>query len=264
MIKWIYIITATLFFISCNRNTEKSIQPARDYILIQEGLSNVVPLIIHTGQAESYLMNTFHAGSDTLNSCANYAYLAGDTLDITNDPIQFEISFSQCTDHDNELKNGSLQCILYDYFNVDSSSSFVTFDAFSINNNILSGSLNIKRIGGNNYKVSTSNLKLIVGTREINYSGSLYYNMSTGSDVNLLYDNAITVIDAGSLNDRYGNDYTVNNEGISKNLSCNWFNNGFVELEDVEGESIVLDYGAGACDNHATVTYSGDDVVINL
>lgn len=264
MIRWILILVVAFSIVSCNRNTEKSIQPARDYVLIQEGLSNVIPLIIHTGQSQTYLMDNFHAGFDTLNSCASYVYLTGDTLDITNDPIQYEITFSQCTDHDEELKNGSLQCILYDYFNVDSSSCFVSFDAFSINNNILSGSVTIKRTSGNNYKISTSNLKLIVGTREINYSGSLFYNMSTGGDVNLLYDNDITVSDAGSLNDRYSNDYTVNNEGISKSLSCNWFNQGFVELEDIEGESIVLDYGAGACDNHATVTYSGDDVVINL
>jgi hypothetical protein len=249
---------------SCNRNNEKSIQPARDYVLIQESLSNVVPLVIHTGQSDSYLMDRLRNGLDTLNSCASYVYLDGDTIDISLEPIQYEITFSQCTDRDSELKNGSLQCIQYDYFNVDSASCFLTFDAFSLNNNILSGSLNIKRTSGNNYKISTSNLKLIVGTREINYSGSLVYNMGTGSDANWLYDNFISVTDEGSLNDRYSHEFTINNEGISKGLDCGWFNAGFVELEDIDGESIVLDYGAGSCDNHATITYSGDDVVIDL
>ncbi len=249
---------------SCNRTSEKSIQPARDYLLIQECLSNVVPLVIHTGQSEAYLYETLSNEEDTLNSCASYIYLDGDTLDITNEPMQFEITFSQCTDYDLELKNGTLQCILYDYFNVDSASCFVAFDAFSINNNILSGSLTIKRAGGNSYKVSTSNLKLIIGTREINYAGSLTYNMGTGGNANWLLDNFITVSDEGTLNDRYGHDFNVNNEGISKVLECDWFNNGFVELEDTDGESIVLDYGVGACDNQATVTYSGEDVVIDL
>lgn len=258
------IFALGLIIVSCNRNTEKSIQPARDYILIQEGLSNVLPLVIHTGQSESYLLEALSNGFDTLNSCATYIYLDGDTLDITNNPMQFEIAFSQCNDMDGELKNGSLQCILYDYFNVDSSSCFVTFDAFSLNNNILSGSLTIKRVGGNSYKIATTNLKLIVGTREINYEGSLLYSMGTGSDVNFLYDNFISVNDEGSLNDRYGDVFTINNDGISKELDCEWFNNGFVELEDVDGESIVLDYGAGTCDEHATVTYSGEDIVINL
>lgn len=261
---WGFVIATSILLIGCNRNSERSIQPARDYALMQEGLSNVIPLVIHTGQSETYLLGVLEAGVDTLNSCATYLYLDGDTLDITNEPIQYEVTFSQCIDHDEELKNGSLQCIQYDYFNVDSSSCFVTFDAFSIDNHILNGSMNIRRIDGNNYKISTANLKLIVGTREVNYSGSLFYNMGTGSDVNLLYDNSVVMSDAGSLNDRYGNNYVVNNEGISKILSCNWFNTGFVELEDIEGESIILDYGAGACDNQATVTYSGKDIVIDL
>lgn len=260
----VFIIFLGLILIGCNRNQGKSIQPARDYVLIQESLSNVIPLVIHTGQSEAYLLQALSDGFDTLNSCASYVYLAGDTLDISLDPIQYEITFSQCTDHDSELKNGSLQCILYDYFNVDSASCFVSFDAFSIDNNILSGSLNIKRLSGNNYKITTTNLKLIVGTREINYEGSLIYNMGTGSDVDWLFDNFINVSDAGSLNDRYSNELTINNEGISKGLDCNWFNAGFVQLEDLSGESLVLDYGAGSCDNHATVTYSGEDTVIDL
>lgn len=258
------IIFITILMVSCNRTSEKSIQPAKDYILFQEGLSNVIPLLIHTAQSQNYLLQVLHNGQDTLNSCANYVYLDGDTLDITIDPMQYEITFSQCTDLDEELKNGTLQCILYDYFNVDSSSCFVSFDGFSINDNILSGSITIKRIDGNEYKISTSNLKLIVGTREINYEGSLNYSMSTGGSVNLLFDNFIAVRDQGALNDRYGHDFMINTESISKALSCKWFNGGFVELEDTDGESIVLDYGAGACDNSATVTYSGEEVVIEL
>lgn len=259
-----YISLLSLTLYSCNRNTERSIQPARDYVLMHEGLSNVIPLVIHTGQSQTYLLDVLNYGADTLNSCASYVYLAGDTLDITNSPMQYEISFSQCSDMDHELKNGNLSCILYDYFNVDSASCFVSFDAFSVNNNILSGSLTIKRTGGNAYRVSTTNLKLIIGTREINYAGAIIYNMGTGGNVNLLLDNFIMVSDEGSLNDRYGNDFTINNEGISKELNCDWFNDGFVELEDVDGESIVLDYGAGSCDNNGTVTYSGEDILINL
>ncbi|MCB9195639.1 MAG: hypothetical protein H6600_06090 [Flavobacteriales bacterium] len=258
------VFLISIVLIGCNRTAEKSLQPARDYILIQEGLSNVVPLLIHTGQSQAYLHDVLSSGMDTLNSCATYTYLDGDTIDISVNPMQYEITYSQCNDYDQELKNGTLQCILYEYFNVDSADCFVAFDAFSINDNILSGSITIKRIGGNDYKISTSNLKLIIGTREINYSGSLFYSMGTGGNANLLYDNYISVSDEGSLNDRYGNDFTVNTEGISKELNCEWFNGGFVELEDIEGESIVLDYGAGACDNSATVTYSGEDVVINL
>lgn len=249
---------------SCNRTTERKLEPARDYALIQEGLSNVVPLIIHTGQSDNFLLETLKNGIDTLNSCATYTYLDGDTLDISNEPMQYEITFQQCIDRDMELKNGGLQCILYDYFNVDSSSCFVSFNSFSINDNILSGSLTIKRISGNTYKISTSSLKLILGTREINYAGSLFYTMGTGSNANLLYDNVISVSDEGSLNDRYGNDYIIYTEGISKGLDCEWFNEGFVQLDDADGESTVMDYGAGSCDNHATVTFSGEDVVIDL
>lgn len=264
MKKVLLYLVLILLAASCNRTKEKSIQPARDYILIQEGLSNVIPLIIHTGQSNNYLMDRIRHGLDTLNSCASYTYLGGDTVDINVEPVQYEINYNQCEDYDGELKNGSLMCILNDYFNVDSSSCFVNFDSFSINNNILVGSVLIKRNGGNNYKIITSNLKLIIGTREINYTGTVYYTLSTGSNIDWLYDNQLIVTDKGSLNDRYSQEVTVNNAGIIKNLSCEWFSEGFVELEDESKESIVLDYGDGSCDNKGVVTNSGEDIVINL
>jgi len=124
--------------------------------------------------------------------------------------------------------------------------------------------MTIKRVSGNTYKISTSNIKLIIGTREINYAGSLFYSMGTGADVNLLHDNNIMVSDEGSLNDRYGHEFNLFTDGISKNLYCEWFNEGFVQLEDANGESLVMDYGTGTCDNHATVTFSGEDIVIDL
>lgn len=260
----LFIIVIVLTLLGCTRSKERSIQPARDYALVHQDLSEIIPLIIHTGQSQNYLLDRFREGADTLNSCATYTYLQGDTVNIAIEPIQYEINFAQCYDHDGDLKNGSLKCILYDYFNVDSSSCFMSFDAFSLNNNIVTGSLNIKRISGNSYKVSTSALRIIIGTREIHYDGSITYQMSTGTDVNSLYDNKLVVLDNGFLTDRYGSEVEIHNEGISKALDCHWFYGGFVELADSEGESLVLDFGAGSCDSDATITISDEETAIKL
>lgn len=258
------LILASSLFLSCNRTKERSIQPAKDYALLHQNLSEIIPIVIHTGQSHSYLVDRLRSGTDTLNSCATYHYLQGDTVDISQSPVQFEITFSQCYDFDNELKNGTLKCIQYEYFNVDSSNCFVTFDAFSLNGNLISGSFNLRKQDGNNYKISTSNLEIIVGTRAIRYQGAMTYQMSTGAYVDLLYDNSLVVIDNSVLTDRYGTEVEIRNEGIGKSLACKWFSSGFVELEDNEAESIVLDFGTGSCDNDATVTNTNEDIIIEL
>jgi hypothetical protein len=247
---------------SCIKSKERSAQASKDYALVLSNISEVTPLIAHTIQSQAYLMDRIRSGNDTINSCANYLYISGDTVDINNENVVVEILFSQCVDFDGVLKNGSLVLNISDYFDVDSAECTVVLSDFSINNNIFSGNLKLKRKGSNQFEITTSDIKVGVGTRQISYAGRWLCNMGTGGDVTLLYDNLLEIEEEGKLVDRFGAAVQTIGTGLIRNMSCNWFNLGVSELEDEneEGESQILDFGDGSCDNIATVSLAEYEV----
>jgi hypothetical protein len=260
---WKFIIVtfmAASLISGCRKSKEKSIQASKDYALVQTNISYVAPLIIHTVQSQNYMMDRIRSGQDTLNSCASYNYISGDTVDIASQNLTVEILFSQCMDFDNALKNGSLIIELENYFDADSAMCFVKFDDFSLNDNIISGNLALQRLGGNNFEVITSNLIIFVETRQIKYAGKLKFNMGTGSDALRLYDNNLTIQEEGEITDRFGNFSQTIGTDLIRSLSCNWFGEGLVEIEDVDGDSQILDFGLGTCDNLGYITYANEEI----
>lgn len=245
---------------SCTKSKERSSQAAKDYALVLSNISEVTPLIVHTIQSQAYVMDRIRNNSDTLNSCASYLYIAGDTVDIENGNVVIEVLFSQCMDFDGVLKNGSLIVNISNYFDVDSAECTVQLTDFSINNNIFSGTLNLKRKGSNEFEITTNNVNVIVGTKQISYEGTWLCTMGTGADVGLLYDNLLEVEEIGELVDKFGSLVQTIGSDLHRDLTCNWFNQGIAELEDSEGESQILDFGDGSCDNVATVTLAEFEV----
>ncbi len=238
----------------CTKSEEKSSQGAKDYAIVMSNIADVAPLVVHTIQSQSYVLGRIRNNSDTLNSCANYQYISGDTVDIENGNVNLEILFSQCVDFDGALKNGSLLLNISNYFDVDSATCSVILSDFSINNNIFSGTLNLKRKGSNQFEIVANNVNVVIGTRQISYEGSILCTMGTGGDAMLLYDNLLEIEEEGELVDRFGAVFQTIGTGLVRDLSCNWISEGLSELEDVEGDSQILNFGNGFCDNVATVT----------
>ena len=265
MNRLIYIfVLITLLFTNCRKSKEKSIQSSKDYALVQTNISHIAPLVIHTIQSQNYLLKRLRTAEDTLNSCANYTYLQGDTVDIAVQNVKFEILFVNCIDFDGALKNGSLIVDLENYFDVDSAVCNVLLDNFSINGNIMSGNISLKRIGSNNFEVQTSNVKVFVETRQISYDGKLTLNLGTGNDIQLLYDNNLAAQEEGALVDRFGNLSLSLGNDLERNFTCNWITSGFVELEDSDGDSQVLDFGIGVCDNIGVITFAEEEVTFAI
>lgn len=254
------LVTLMLIGASCTKSTERSIQASKDYALIMTDISLIVPLVAHTVQSKGYVMDRIRSAQDSLNSCASYLYVSGDTVDITNQNLVIEVLYSQCVDFDGAHKNGSLMLNISNYFDVDSATCSVQLKDFSINNNIFSGVINFKRKGSDEFEVSATGMQIFVGTKQILYKGSWRCEMGTGTSASFLFDNLIEVEELGTLEDRFGNVFQTIGSGLVRDLSCNWFGSGVVELEDAEGESQILDYGSGSCENVATITSVENDI----
>ncbi len=260
----VLIFGMVLLLSSCVKSKERDLQTSKDYALVQNNLSMVVPLVVHSVQSKSYVLDKINSEEDTLNSCAEYHYVSGDTVDITNENVVFEILFSQCYDKDLAKKNGSLMVNIDKYFNTDSAICNLTFDAFSINDNIMQGDIRIKRINGGLFEVSSSNLTVIVGTRSIKYEGTFEMTMGTGQQTDLLYDNTFTLQDEGTILNRFG---VLNNfigTDIRRQMTCNYISSGLVVLDDNSENTQILDFGDSTCNNIATVTSAENEVSFGM
>jgi hypothetical protein len=56
----------------------------------------------------------------------------------------------------------------------------------------------------------------------------------------------------------------LNDEPVIKKFTCHWFVEGKVRIERSNAPTALLDYGAGQCDNKATITVNGVTRVITL
>ena len=69
----VLIFGMVLLLTSCVKSKERDLQTSKDYALIQNNLSMVVPLVIHSVQSKSYVLDKINSEEDTLNSCAQLA-----------------------------------------------------------------------------------------------------------------------------------------------------------------------------------------------
>ncbi len=250
-------ITLLLVFSSCVKSKEKNVQASKDFALVQTNISYIAPLVIHTIQSQAYFIERMRSNMDTLNATGVYNYISGDTVDIANENVIFEILYTQSIDIDEAFKNGSLIVEFDNYFDIDSAECSISMTDFSINNHIVSGTMTVKRIGSNQFEIKTNNFKVFIGTRQISYQGVLTCNMGTGSASSLLYDNQLEVDETGMLVDRFGALVQTIGTQLKRNFSCNWYATGITEIEDAEGNSQILDFGNGTCDNLGLIS-SGD------
>jgi len=252
-------------FSSClKKSKDKNIQPSKDYSLLQVNLSRVIPLVIQVANSRTDFVDHLIVGGDTINTCAALNYVSGDTIDISQGNVRFNMMFSNCYDFDGLLKNGTIRCDLSDYFINSNATCKVTFFDFSISGHQLNGAVLITKTGLNDYQLTLDNVTQQVGTRYIGYSGQVNYAFVRGINDTIISDDILYVIDNGVLSDRFGNLSTINNPSMARNLDCSWFSSGLVEIVDNDNNTQVLDLGNGDCNNKATITFNDEVTAFSM
>jgi hypothetical protein len=243
---------------SCKKQREKNIQVSKDYALYQTDLSTILPLVIHCTKNKSYFNQVLENQEDTLNTCAAFLLISGDTSDISNGSIDFVISFDNCIDKDNYTKNGLISATLFNYSESIGGNGLLSFSDFLIGASYLKGSISITRLSLNKYRVAASNFSITKDNKKIVYDAFLNYTISPNSEDDNLFDNFIVVNDSDVFIDRFGNEYTILNKEMYRSMSCSYFSKGKIEIVDKKNTTQVLDFGNSNCDGVAKVTYDED------
>ena len=259
-----FLIIISVIF-SCRNENNRNLQTGKDYILINNGLSHIIPLVIHSSidpvQLKLKLMNQ----SDSLNTCASFHYISGDTSAM-NGLIQYDIDFYHgCSDSDGVHKAGIVQCNLDGFLNGLNSSCEVVFDGFQIGGNFLWGGFEIVPINANNWRVITKDLRLQLSKKEIIITDTLLYSRVSGDPtVEFLLDDQFLISSNGLILDRnnaFGTGFSAN---MFKTADCRWFTQGLLEIELSDGLKQIIDFGAMDCDNEAMFEMDGNQYVIEM
>ena len=254
-----------MILVGCRRNNAaRSLQAAKDYNLIVQNLSSVVPGIIHLTKNESNLLEALRDSIDVNATCGNIIYLSGDTTDISLDPIEFEIDYPFCKDADSVIRNGKIKITLFDYLSNEDAFCNVVFNDLNFDNQELEASFVLSRVGENEFNLNPTELFQRVGTRRIQYDADFLYVFTSGIDPNGILDDVLTVAEQGVLTDRNAKVYNITNGGITRDISCKWFSSGIVEMVDEDNATQVLDYSKTLCEPTAELKFEGDSLVVNL
>lgn len=260
------LITLVGFFItSCKQNTAKTIQPARDYALIFREISSVIPIAVLETQSTQKIKTILTDSTDTLNTCASFYYISGDTSTSSFQNINFNIDYkSGCVTNDNSFKEGIINC--YSFFPFSSSEGKISlnFSNFRVDGNLFSGTIVVQKTT-EGFKATSNNLSISVGKKAIVYSGTSKWvtTIPITSDT-LIVDNHYQVSDSCQLTSRYGDAYTCVSTNLYKLCDCRWFTEGITEIVDSQNETQIIDYGKGTCENKATVSSNNDVYNVDL
>jgi len=253
----LFILIVVFVATGCKKRREKNIQPSKDFALISNDIQTIIPLVSTLTRTGDQIRTAIATGIDSLNTCATFTLVSGDTLNVSNSsPLTFDIDFgSGCVDLDDKHKKGVIRCTLYGYFSNIGANCSCSFIDFEIGGNVLSGNISITNTGALSMLITTSNLNLKVGKKYIYIDTDIRSTQLAGelSPSNLL-DNSYLLTSTAVLTDRYGKEYDVFGEDLYKHYSCKWIAGGFAELNDDDNDVQVIEFGENACDNEAVIS----------
>jgi hypothetical protein len=261
MRSFVFLLVSLFFLlnISCKKQREKNVVVSRDYAIFQQKLTEIVPLVLHITQSKSYLNDKIYRAKDSVHSQAVITLIQGDTSNISEGPIVFDLDFENTQEV--VSKSGKVIVTVFQYSRVIGGNIRLLFSNFKIGSISLSGQLQISRLSSGNFLISQANFYMVDGGKKFGYEAFITYTIDRGNEHDLLEDDSITITDSGEFTNRNKVIYAVTNIGIIRKMSCLYIEKGLVELINEDNVTQVLDFGSG-CDNTATVTY--DDSILTV
>ena len=263
----ILIFLSIIIISGCKKRKEKNIQPSKDFALISNNIQTIIPLVSSISLTGELLRLALSTGADSLNTCASFTLISGDTLNVSNaSPLIFDIDFSSgFLDNDGWDKSGVIRCTLYGFMENTGANCSCSFAGFEINGNRLSGGISITNTGALSLLITTSSLELKVGKKYIYIDTDMRSTQIEGSlTPNNLLDNSYLVSSIANLTGRYNNEFEVFAEELHKDYSCKWITTGIAELNDKDNNPQVIDFGSNSCDSEAVISIEEKVYTIEL
>ncbi|MEI6489111.1 MAG: hypothetical protein WCP52_09120 [Bacteroidota bacterium] len=251
-------VLVSLTFTSCkksDRDRDTDLSAAKDNALTE----NVVAGIFKT--IGEFTDSTWQLRSST---CAAVSITPADTFTF---PKTLTIDFDtiNCLCSDGNLRRGKIIATFYGKFRDSLTIISVAVQNFAFNNNgIQSGTYSITNNGRNTaglltFGVNIQNAYVYTNIGSIGFSGRYVYQWTTGETTTTNpFDDVYSITGSSSGRSISGNTFTssiVNPLTIA--LNCAYIEKGMFSITPANLSTRTVDFGAGNCDQSATITING-------
>lgn len=266
------MVTITLFFLSCNNN---------DAVLEDINVLELVTLEASVEEVESiadsyslYAVSSleFESTSTTGKTTSSGKTVLGKGCkdrsgffpdcavfeevtenDITTTTIAFP---DDCEDPNGDIITGTIT-IVKSTSDTDKSRT-ITFDTFTVNGYIINGTKTHEYTAENENEnpqmEGTVNITIETDEGTITKEGTRLIEVTVGGDTDTHKDDEKTITGSHLFTDAEGNTKTVEiTTALVKPAECKYIAEGVKEYTE-NGETSILDYGDGTCDDIATLT----------
>ncbi|HUX54858.1 MAG TPA: hypothetical protein VMV56_10615 [Williamwhitmania sp.] len=259
---------ASLTFASCQKDTTPT-NPLESTTVDDNQVTSYVDDA--TNEINDVTMKSDNSQSAALAAFATDSTAASRTVAITfsGDTIIKTVTYVNWTNpnsNNGHVKNGVIRIAILGGPLQSTFLRIATFQNFSIDGNAIEGTRTITKTSDNVYTYT------LTGGKVTFTDGTTYTRTSTqtrtwvdGFDTPFnIWDDIWTIEGSETGVNRSGMTYThtIVNPLMIK-LSCRWIVSGTIDIT-VGTENATVDYGDGACDNQATLTYNGKTYDFNL
>ena len=250
---------------SCNKEeTSNEINTAEDMTLIEDVLNSIEETVDET---------TFGLTGDIeLETRVNPCVEITSTAPLGEFPNTFTLDFGDgCEGPNGRIRKGIMTIEITDQMENDGAARTVTFTDFYLDNVQILGSRITTNTGVNDAGQQTFSRE-IVGIQLIFPNGDVASRDAShlltyleGFDTQARWDNIVSITGTSSGVSRAGVTYSsVIVEQLIKRANCRWITEGIREITR-DGQTASLNYGDGACNRAAVVTFEdGTTKEINL
>ena len=185
-------------------------------------------------------------------------------------PKTLTIDFAAGCTADNITRKGKIIAVFTDRFQNPGAKVSVSFENFFINDHHIEGTKTIVNNGKNaaghfNYTIEVSKSKISAADKVISFSSVNHIEWVEGAGTRAIADDIFSITGSASGTNSKGIEYSLLIvKPLIKKVACRFIVAGSADITSGTRPKHTLDYGAGDCDNKATMAVSGISKEITL
>jgi hypothetical protein len=209
-------------------------------------------------QKEPTLNGLVGGGSEARNTCPTVsASSPGNTF-----PKTLTLDFSTgCTTLSGKTASGKIIAVFSGAIKQKGTNITVTFQNFTYNGYTLSGTYVLVYTSATGLTAQITDGKIVTpDAKTITYQGSFTFIQTEGMGTTYaqngeagILEDVYSITGSGSGTDQTGKTYVTITTPLIKKLNCEWITTGVIEIKATGAATKNLDFGAGTCDNMATL-----------
>ncbi|OSZ78388.1 hypothetical protein CAP35_09045 [Chitinophagaceae bacterium IBVUCB1] len=265
------ILALTLIMTACKRDKNNATEVdedtyyADDQARMDQSFNDAQTLADQAYETGNVQMK---GGPSILGTCATV------TRDTTSTPRKITIDFgsTNCLCNDGRLRRGKIIITYTGKYRDSGSVKTIGFDGYYVNNNQVLGSKTITNMGKNSsgqsyYSIVVNGMMILSTTGDtVKHTATRTRTWVKGESTTLLSDDEYRITGSGTNTRASGKvvNYTITSPLLIA-LNCNWIKEGVIAITPAGASSArTLDFGAGTCDDQATINYNGKTRTITL